>query len=132
MHRTDDSDRCARRPPWVVRSWYSEAPPRTISPHPFSRAMAAPADIDPLHPATAESAATLIAMPAPVAGTAPLHPAAAESAATLIALPAPATGIAPLHPAAAAALPAAFAPPAPAAAMSFEKDRACPRGPAAA
>ena len=106
MRRTDDSDRCAR-PPWVVRSWYSEAPPRTISPHPFSRAMAAPA------------------------GTAPLHPATAESAAALIALPAPLTGIDPLHPAAAESLPAAFAPPAPAAAMSFEKDRACLRGAAA-
>lgn len=104
MHRTDDSDRCARRPPWVVRSWYSEASPRTISPHPFSRAMAAPAGTAPLHPATAESAATLIALPAPLTGIDPLHPDAAESVA------------------------AAFAPSAPAAAMSFEKDRACPRG----
>ena len=51
--------------------------------------------------------------------------------ATLIALPAPLAGIDPLRPAAAESLPAAFAPPAPAAAMSFEKDRTCPRGAAA-
>lgn len=90
MYRTDDSDCRARLPPWAVRSWYSEAPPRTISPHPFSRAMPAPAGIDPLHPATAESVATLIAMPAPAAGIGPLHPAAAESAAAVTAMPAPA------------------------------------------
>ena len=50
--------------------------------------------------------------------------------ATVIAMPAPLTGIDPGRPAAAESLPAAFAPPAPAA-MSFEKDRACPRGAAA-
>ena len=44
--------------------------------------------------------AAVTAMPAPAAGIDPLRPATAESAATLIAMPAPAAGIDPIHPAA--------------------------------